>query len=141
MYSQHIDKRPKLGQGVLDYEPPVNAPSFTLQSEFLIPSFYTQKFYETLSSDREREEFMRQESPFGEVDSFKLRPFILKSDADIRQESFFIHLISIFSKIFRKEGLSIYLRDLDFIQLDRSTALIEYIQDSASISTLKKQHA
>jgi len=83
---------------------------------------------------------MRKESPFSSCASFKLRPFILKSDADIRQESFFIHLISIFSKIFKKEGLPIYLRDLDFIQLGKGTGLIEYVKDSASISSLKKQH-
>ena len=111
-----------------------------LQSNYLIPSFFTQKFYNSLSSDREREKYMKKESPYSSCSSFQLRPFILKSDADIRQESFFIHLISIFSKIFKKEGLPIYLRDLDFIQLGRGTGLIEYVKDSASISTLKKRY-
>ena len=115
-------------------------PSFEIQSDFLIPTFYSQKFFESLDSDFDREAYMKKESPFASCPSFTLRPFILKSDSDIRQESFFIHLISIFSKIFKKEGLPIYLRDLDFIQLGKGTGLIEYVKDSSSISALKKKH-
>lgn len=118
----------------------LQCPSFKIQSEFLIPSFFSQEFYDSLETDAERETFMQKESPFASCPSFTLRPFILKSDSDIRQEAFFIHLISIFSKIFKKEGLPIYLRDLDFIQLGRGTGLIEYVRDSASISALKKKH-
>jgi hypothetical protein len=133
-------KNQKQMQNVLPRKKLLDYPSFEIQSEFLIPSFYTQEFFESLPTDKEREIYMKKESPFSSCPSFTLRPFILKSDSDIRQESFFIHLISIFSKIFKKEGLPIYLRDLDFIQLGKGTGLIEYVKDSASISTLKKKY-
>lgn len=114
--------------------------SVLVQSKFMIPYFYSQEFLKNLPSDHEREIYMKKESPFQHHKSFQLRPFILKSDVDIRQESFFIHLISIFKRIFKNENLNIYLRDLDFILLGKGTCMIEYIKDSESISTLKKNN-
>lgn len=114
--------------------------SFTFQSKYFVPQFYSQEFLSQLESDFEREKYMKKESPFNHIKSHVLRPFILKSDTDIRQESFFIHLISIFKRIFQTEGLPIYLKDLDFILLGKGTGLIEYIKDSVSISALKKKY-
>lgn len=115
-------------------------PTLKMQSDYLIPYFYPQEFYESLDTEKERQKYMKKESPFQSFRSFQLRPFILKSDTDIRQESFFMHLISIFKMIFIKENLPIYLRDLDFILLGKGTGMIEYVMDSCSISSLKKKY-
>lgn len=106
----------------------------------MVASYHPQRFYDLKPNDPQREKYMKKESPFANCPSFQLRPFILKSDSDIRQEALFIHLISIFKKIFLKENLSIYLRDLDFILLGKGTCLIEYVKDSCSVSSLKKQN-
>lgn len=114
--------------------------SILLQNKFIIPYFYSQSFLESLLTDKNRESYLKKESPFEHFDSYKLRPFILKSDIDIRQESFFIHIISVFKQIFIKEKIPIFLRELDFILIGKGTCLMEYIKDSKSISQLKKKN-
>ena len=80
----------------------------------------------------------RLDSPYGKFSSYQLRAYIVKSGDDMRQESLLIHFISVFKNIFEKEKLNIYLADLDFILLSKSSAMIEYISDSNSVSGLKK---
>ena len=55
----------------------------------------------------------------------------------MRQESIIIHLINTLSRIFRRENLHVYLRELDFILLSKTSAMIEWIPNSHSIHALK----
>lgn len=80
----------------------------------------------------------KNDSPYGKFDSHRLRAYIVKSGDDMRQESLIIHFISIIRDIFIKEKINIFLMDLDFILLSKSSAMIEFIPDSNSIHNLKK---
>jgi hypothetical protein len=88
----------------------------------------------------EKMEMLRKDSPFSDIPSLKIRGFIVKAGDDMRQESLIIHLINTISRILKRENCKIFIRELDFITLSRSTALIEYIPGSFSISSLKKKH-
>ena len=80
----------------------------------------------------------RRDSPYANFSSYRTRAFIVKSGDDMRQESLLIHFISVLRDIFIKEKINVFLMDLDFILLSKSSAMIEYIPDSNSVSGVKK---
>jgi phosphatidylinositol 4-kinase len=92
----------------------------------------------TESPFSERLKQTRADSPYGSFTSYRLRAFIVKSGDDMRQEYLLLHFISVLRDIFIKEKVGVFLMDLDFILLGKSSAMIEYIPDSNSISGLKK---
>ena len=98
------------------------------------------KKLQKIPSFEEKMEILKKESPFSEIPSLTIRGFIVKAGDDMRQESLIIHLINTISRILKREKCKIYIKELDFITLSRSTALIEYIPGSSSISSLKKKN-
>lgn len=80
----------------------------------------------------------KKDSPYGSFESYQLRAYIMKSGDDMRQESLIIHFINVLRDIFNKEKINVFLMDLDFILLSKSSAMIEYIPDSNSVHGLKK---
>jgi len=81
---------------------------------------------------------IKDDSPYGKFKSYLLRAYIVKSGDDMRQESLLLHFVSVFKDIYIGEKINIFLASLDFILLSKSSAMIEYIPDSNSVSGLKK---
>ena len=48
------------------------------------------------------------------------------------------HFVSAISKILKRENSQIYLKSLNFILLSKSSGLIEFVENSHSVSSLKK---
>lgn len=86
----------------------------------------------------EKAKLLQRDSPYGSFQSYRLRAYIVKSGDDMRQESLIIHFLSILHDVFHREKINVFLMDLDFILLSKSSAMIEFIPDSNSISGLKK---
>jgi len=80
---------------------------------------------------------VRKDSPYEKFTSYQLRGYIMKAGDDMRQESVIIHIINTLAQIFKREGLRIFLRQLDFILLSKTSAMIEWIPSSHSIHSLK----
>lgn len=81
---------------------------------------------------------IQRESPYGGFASYRLRAYIVKSGDDMRQEALLLHFKSLLRDIFLAEKVQVFLMDLDFILLSKSSAMIEFIPDSNSVSGLKK---
>ena len=79
----------------------------------------------------------KKDSPYEKFSSYRLRGYIMKAGDDMRQESVIIHIINTLGKIFKRENLPIYLRQLDFILLSKTSAMIEWIPNSHSVHSLK----
>lgn len=86
----------------------------------------------------EKAKQIQRDSPYGGFQSYRLRAYIVKSGDDMRQESLMIHFVSVLRDIFFREKINVFLMDLDFILLSKSSAMIEFIPDSNSVSGLKK---
>ena len=71
-----------------------------------------------------KEHHIRDQSPYGHFDSLKIRPMIMKSGDDLRQELLALKLIRCFHDIFRRENLSAYLRPYDVIIRDSNSGFI-----------------
>lgn len=82
----------------------------------------------------------RKKSPFGHFPSHVVRPFVLKSGDDMRQESYMLHLIRYMNSLFRTHNASLKLIDVDFILISSECCLIEFIGDTLSVDRLKKNH-
>jgi phosphatidylinositol 4-kinase len=95
----------------------------------------------TPSAFLEKAKQIQRDSPYGSFQSYRLRAYIVKSGDDMRQEALLIHFVSILRDIFFREKINVFLMDLDFILLSKSSAMIEFIPDSNSVSGLKKTHA
>lgn len=56
----------------------------------------------------------------------------------MRQEKMINHFMEAIHSILRRENSQIYLRNMNFFILNQSTAMIEFVENSTSISCLKK---
>lgn len=92
----------------------------------------------TPSAFLEKAKQIQKDSPYGSFTSYRLRAYIVKSGDDMRQEALLIHFKTLLREILFKEKVQVFLMDLDFILLSKSSAMIEFIPDSNSVSGLKK---
>ena len=81
---------------------------------------------------------IRKNSPFESFPSYMIRGYIVKAGDDMRQESLIIHFINSVRKILLRENCQVYIKELDFIILSKTSALIEWIPNTMSIDSLKK---
>lgn len=70
------------------------------------------------------EEQFRQESPYENFKSLRIRPIIVKAGDDLRQELFAMGLIRIFEEIFVKENIHVNLKTYKIILNDQESGLI-----------------
>jgi phosphatidylinositol kinase/protein kinase (PI-3 family) len=68
-----------------------------------------------------------------------LKPIIVKANDDCRQEVMAIQLMIRFKKIWKKAGLSLWLRPYNILITSSNSAMIEFMPDTISIHALKKQ--
>ncbi|KAL0039390.1 hypothetical protein WJX79_005779 [Trebouxia sp. C0005] len=80
---------------------------------------------------------IQAESPHGRRPAWAVRPVIVKSGDDCRQELLAVQLISTFHDIFQEAQLPLWLRPYEVLVTSNRTALIELIPDSLSIHTIK----
>lgn len=66
-------------------------------------------------TSKEQEERIRRNSPYGNLLTWKLFRFIVKSNDDVRQEQFAIQLISQFDQIFKKKKLDLWLKPYEIL--------------------------
>ncbi|MFN3340970.1 MAG: hypothetical protein ACK40Z_14815, partial [Dietzia sp.] len=87
-----------------------------------------------------KEARVRLDSPLSTVPGWALVPIIVKSGDDLRQEQFASQLLRQFQKVFRDEGLSVFVRPYDIVATSPDSGVIEAIPDTISIDALKRNH-
>jgi hypothetical protein len=86
-----------------------------------------------------RERIYRHSSPFGRLRGWKLASFIVKAGDDVRQEALAMQVISLVDRIFKLEGLPLWLRPYSIICTGPSAGLVECITDAKTIDDIKKR--
>lgn len=86
---------------------------------------------------QDKAERVRQRSPYGRRPGWALRPVMVKSGDDCRQEALAMQLISAFDTIFQEERLPLWLRPYEVLVTSARTALIEFVPNTASIHAIK----
>lgn len=86
-----------------------------------------------------KEDRILGKSPFKDISGSKLMPFIVKAGDDLRQEQLAIQLISQFDKIFKEEGVEVYLKPFTVMSVSSEAGFVEVIKDSVSVHSLKKR--
>ena len=56
----------------------------------------------------------------------------------MKQEKLISDFVETIHRILRRENSSIYLRNLDFMVISEKAAMIEFVENSISISSIKK---
>ena len=69
--------------------------------------------------------------------SHRIRCYMVKSGDDLRQEYMAMQLISLFNDIFIKENIKIWIRPYTIVPYSGDSGLIEFIDDTRTISFLK----
>lgn len=81
---------------------------------------------------------IRLSSTFGHFKSWKIRPLIIKGHDDLRQELLAMQIINKCDEIFKKSGLSIFLRPYNILVVSHNSGFIECIPDAISMHAIKK---
>jgi phosphatidylinositol 4-kinase len=83
---------------------------------------------------------IRAASPYGSMNTWKLRAFIVKGEDDLRQELLAMQFIKKVSTLLSAAGINAYLRPYEIYVVSHNAGLIEYIPDTQSISSIHKKH-
>ena len=86
----------------------------------------------------ELSEKIRENSPFGGYESWKLRGFIVKGLDDLRQEYLAMQFISKLKTIWEQAHLQLYLRPYEIKIVSNYMGILEFIPDTLSLHTIKK---
>ncbi|RIA96261.1 kinase-like domain-containing protein [Glomus cerebriforme] len=92
-------------------------------------------FSEDWESKRER---IRKASPYGHHPNWRLLSVIVKTGADLRQEQLACQLIREMQRIWQKEKVDVWVRYYRVLVTSDNSGLIETIQNSISIHSIKK---
>ena len=87
---------------------------------------------------KEKLEFIRRSSPFGHLEGWNLKAFIVKSGDDLRKEVLAMQLVQLFQQILSSEGVDVYIRPYQIISTDRQAGLVEYVEGAQSLDRIKK---
>lgn len=86
-----------------------------------------------------KEQRIRNSSPFGRLEGWRLAMFIVKAGDDLRQEQVAMQLITLVRDIFKEEGLDLWLRPYGIVCVGDQAGLIEAVADAKSIDHVKKR--
>ncbi|CAG9323471.1 unnamed protein product [Blepharisma stoltei] len=81
---------------------------------------------------------IKNNSSFGQYNSWKLRAIIVKGLDDLRQEYLAMQFIKKLKLIFDEAHLSIFLRPYDILVVSHNMGMIEFMPDTLSIHAIKK---
>jgi hypothetical protein len=91
---------------------------------------------ETFEEKRER---VREESPYGSLLGWGLKPVIVKTGDDCRQELLAAQVTSTFQTIFHEAGLPLWLRPYEVFVSGARAALMEAVPDAPSLHSVKSR--
>jgi phosphatidylinositol kinase/protein kinase (PI-3 family) len=86
-----------------------------------------------------KEQRIRNSSPFGRLEGWRLASFIVKAGDDLRQEQLAMQLIALLKEVFREEKLDLWLRPYEILCVGDQAGLIECVSDAKSIDMIKKR--
>lgn len=96
---------------------------------------------------KNKEKLIKERSPYSSFDSLVIRPMIVKSGDDLRQESLALNLIRCMKSIFDRENCNLFIHPYDVIIKNHNSGFIgklllyqEFIPDTISIDSLKKKY-
>ncbi|CAJ0833297.1 14996_t:CDS:2 [Entrophospora sp. SA101] len=92
-------------------------------------------FREDWNTKRER---IRKASPFGNHPNWRLFSVIVKTGADLRQEQLACQLIKEMERIWQKDHVNVWVKYYRVLVTSDHSGLIETIQNSISIHSIKK---
>ena len=81
---------------------------------------------------------IKKNSKFKNFPSYSIKSFIAKSNDDLRQEALIMQLLKLFNETFKKEKIPLKLKTYEIIVTSKNSGLIEFIPNSISIDSLKK---
>ena len=87
----------------------------------------------------EKKERIRKSSPYGNQENWNLISCIIKSGADLRQEKLALQIITEMDRIWRNAECPAWLHCYRVLVFSNESGLIETIQDSISVHSIKKQ--
>lgn len=83
---------------------------------------------------------LRNASPYGSLEGWRLLSIIVKSGIDMRQEQLASHLISLMSQIWKDGDVDVWVRPYHILATSSSGAIIETITNSLSLHSIKKMY-
>ncbi|CRG97874.1 phosphatidylinositol 4-kinase, putative [Plasmodium gallinaceum] len=89
----------------------------------------------------EKKKKIRKISPYGKLKSWDLKCVIVKGGDDLRQELLASQLIRQFKIIFDNAGLPLWLRPYEILVTGSNSGIIEYVNDTCSVDSLKRKFA
>lgn len=92
-----------------------------------------------LETSKEQEKRVKENSPFSNQTDWQLMKVIVKSNDDVRQESFAMQLISQMQQIFDQAKLSLWLKPYEIVATGPNCGLIEVVTDALSIHSIKEK--
>ncbi|XP_055529200.1 phosphatidylinositol 4-kinase beta isoform X2 [Wyeomyia smithii] len=86
----------------------------------------------------EKERQIRESSPYGHLQSWKLLSAIVKCGDDLRQELMATQLLEMFKLIWQEENVDLWVRPYKIVCLSNDSGLIEPIVNTVSLHQIKK---
>ncbi|XP_018323241.1 phosphatidylinositol 4-kinase beta isoform X2 [Agrilus planipennis] len=87
---------------------------------------------------KEKERRIRETSPYGHMNNWKLHAVIVKCGDDLRQELLASQVLEMFQKIWRIEHVPLWIRPYKILCLSNDSGLIEPIVDTVSLHQIRK---
>jgi hypothetical protein len=97
-----------------------------------------QKTFIRTKTWEERKEAIRTSSPFGHLEGWDLRSFIVKSGDDLRKEVLAMQLIELMKEIFASEELDVFLQTYQIVSTGQQSGLVEFVEGARSLDSVKK---
>ncbi|KAG5678121.1 hypothetical protein PVAND_007820 [Polypedilum vanderplanki] len=85
-----------------------------------------------------KERQIRESSPYGHLQNWKLLSAIVKSGDDLRQELMAVQLLETFNLIWTEENIDLFVRPYEIVCLSNDSGLIEPILNTVSLHQIKK---
>ncbi|XP_053689103.1 phosphatidylinositol 4-kinase beta isoform X2 [Sabethes cyaneus] len=89
----------------------------------------------------EKERQIRESSPYGHLQSWRLLSAIVKCGDDLRQELMATQLLEMFKLIWQEENVDLWVRPYKIVCLSNDSGLIEPIVNTVSLHQIKKNSA
>lgn len=86
----------------------------------------------------EKERQIRESSPYGHLQNWRLLSAIVKSGDDLRQELMATQLLQMFKQIWDEENIDLWVRPYQIVCLSNDSGLIEPILNTVSLHQIKK---
>jgi phosphatidylinositol 4-kinase len=86
----------------------------------------------------DRQERIREASPFGQYPSWSLNAVVVKAGDDLRQELLASQVIRVFAAIFREAKLPLWLYESEVLVVNSTSGLMECYNDTMSVNGIKK---